>query len=215
MNYFGRMLLGLPLAGALVVVACGDDSDPGTQSPVGGSSHSSTGGEGQGGEAHSAGGEAHGEGAAACEALGSLCHAADSGPGPIGDCHDVGHEGDDKECKAQFASCITVCVAEEGSAGGAPSVVENPYCQALGELCHFLNDEGTPTGECHEVGHVGNEPDCVEAFDSCVPLCLAKRETEPEGHDEAGGAGGQQGTHEEAGGHGGVGGVGGAAGAGG
>lgn len=201
----GKALLGLPLAGVLFVVACGDDSEPGTQSPTGGSPSTSSGGEGQGGEAH-------GDGPAACEALGSLCHDADSGPGAIGDCHDVGHAGDEKECKAQFASCITVCVAEETSAGGAPSgVVSNPYCQALGELCHFLNDEGTPTGECHEVGHVGNEPDCVEAFAGCVPICLAKRETEPEGHDEAGGAGGQSAGHEEPA----VGGVGGAAGAGG
>lgn len=205
MNHLGRMLLGLPLAGAMFVVACGDDSEPGTQSPVGGSSNGSNGGESQGGEAH-------GEGPATCEALGSLCHDADSGPGAVGDCHDVGHAADEKECKAQFASCITVCVAEEGSAGGAPSaVVENPYCQALGELCHFLNDEGTPTGQCHEVGHVGNEPDCVDAFESCVPLCLAKRATEPEGHDETGGAGGQSSGHEEPA----AGGAGGAAGAGG
>jgi hypothetical protein len=209
MNHLSRTLLGLPLAGVLFFVACGDDTDPGTQTPVGGAANSSHGGEGQGGEAH-------GEGPAACEALGSLCHDADEGPGPVGTCHDVGHAADEKECKAQFASCITVCVAEESSAGGAPpETVTNPYCQALGELCHFLNDEGTPTGECHEVGHVGNEPDCVKAFEGCVPLCLAKRETEPTGHDEAGGAGGQASAHEEPGDHGGAGGLGGAAGAGG
>jgi hypothetical protein len=204
MNRLGRTLLGLPLVGALFVVACGDDSEPGTTASVGGSANASNGGEGQGGEAHA-------EGPAACEALGSLCHDADSGPGPIGDCHDVGHEGDEKNCTAQFASCITVCVANESSAGGAPSEpVTNPYCQALGELCHFLNDEGTPTGECHEVGHIGNEPDCVKAFAGCVPLCLAKRETEPNGHEEAGGAGGQSSDHHEA-----AGGAGGVAGAGG
>lgn len=207
MNHLSRTLLGLPLAGTLFFAACGDDAEPGTQAAVGGSANGSHGGEGQGGE------EAHGDGPAACEALGSLCHDADEGPGPVGECHDVGHAGDDKECRAQFASCITVCVAAESSAGGAPpEVVTNPYCQALGELCHFLNDEGTPTGECHEVGHVGNEPDCVKAFEGCVPLCLAKRETEPTGHDETGGAGGQAGTQEEPGDHGTAGGVAGAGG---
>lgn len=208
MNHLSRVLLGLPLLGALLVVACSDESEPAKSGSTGGAANSN-GGEGHGGE------DAHGEGPAACEALGSLCHDADSGPGPIGDCHDVGHEADEKECKGQFASCITVCVADESSSGGAPSeVVANPYCQALGELCHFLDDEGTPTGECHEVGHIGNEPDCVKAFSDCVPRCLAKRETEPDSHDGNGGAGGQSGAHEEPGDHDAVGGAGGAAGAG-
>jgi hypothetical protein len=93
-------------------------------------------------------------------------------------------------------------VAEEGGAGGAPATVTNPYCQALGELCHFVNDVGTPTGECHEMGHEGKEAACIAAFADCVPLCLEKRNLEPDPHTE-GGAGGMSGDHTEAGMHGG------------
>ncbi len=172
-----RILIGVPMVAALFFAACGDDdaSNPGTGAAAGSSS----------------GGEPNATEPAVCEVLGTLCHDADSGPGKIGDCHELGHVGNETACHKEFSSCITACVADEPGAGGAPSeTVSNPYCQALGELCHFLEDEGTPTGECHELGHVGNEPKCVERFDACVPLCLAKRESEPDGHEGVGGAGG-------------------------
>lgn len=195
-------LLCLPFATLLFFAACGGDDDDATPSSTGGApSHA---GEGQGGvDAHGGdaqGGDGHGVGPAVCEVLGTLCHAADSGTGPVSECHDVGHEGNEAACEAQFALCITTCAADEGGSGGSPSqVVSDPYCEAMGELCHFLNDEGTPTGECHEIGHVGNEADCIDAFAECAPMCLAKRELEPDGHEEAGGAGG--GAHSDLGGH--------------
>lgn len=185
----------LACATALVVVACSDDESPETPN---GAAGSGAGGEGQGGQPHGeAGGplgiagEPHGEGPVECEALGSICHEGDTGtPSAVGNCHDVGHAGDGDVCKDQFAACITVCVADDTGAGGAPpATVENPYCQALGSLCHFVDDVGTPTGDCHDVGHLGNEPECIEAFAGCVPICLEKRELEPDDHD-AGGAGG-------------------------
>ena len=204
-----RLLTALIIAsGSPVVFAgCGDDDDGGGGSEAGaphteggsGGSTTSQAGAAQGGEPHAEGGAPHGEGSPECEALGSLCHAADAGPGPISDCHDTGHVGDPDACVAAFADCINICVVAEsgaGGAGGAPAVVDNPYCQALGELCHFVNDMGTPTAECHEVGHTGNEPDCVEAFAECVPLCGEKREAE---EAAAGGAGGGSGTHTEGG----------------
>ena len=207
MRQLRNTLLCLPFSTLLLFAACGGDDDDATPNPSGGApSHAGAGGsDARGGEAQG-GGDGHGEGAAVCEVLGSLCHAADAGPGPIADCHDVGHEGNATACEAQFASCITTCVADEDGAGGAsPDVVSNPYCQAMGELCHFLNDEGTPTGECHEIGHTGKESACIEAFEGCVPLCLAKRELEPDGHEAAGGAGGVSGVGHSEGGAGGVG----------
>lgn len=170
-------LLLLPTALAMVAVACSDDESPapGPDAAAG----SSTGG---------ANGSAE---PAVCEVLGTLCHDADSGPGKVGECHDVGHAADEAACRSEFSSCISACVASEEGAAGAPSApVDNPYCQALGELCHFVNDEGTPTADCHELGHVGNEPDCIKSFDACVPVCLTKRDAEPTGHTEGGGAGG-------------------------
>ena len=193
---------GSPIAFA----GCGDD-DNGGDGPEAGAPHTeggrggstSHGGGEQGGTPHAEGGAPHGEGSPECEAIGSLCHAGDSGPGPISDCHDTGHAGDPEVCRDAFADCINLCVVAESGAGGdagAPAVVDNPYCQALGAFCHFVDDVGTATGECHEVGHAGDEPACIETFAACIPICHEKREAE---EAAAGGAGGGPGTHTEGG----------------
>lgn len=213
MRPFGkRHLLAALIVGCaspVAFVGCGDDDDGGGGSEAGaphteGGSGGSTshGGAAQGGEPHAEGGQPHAEGSPECEALGSLCHAADVGPGPESDCHDTGHAGDPDACTDAFADCINLCVVAEtgaGGAAGAPPIVDNPYCQALGEFCHFVNDQGTSTGECHAVGHVGNEPDCIEAFAACIPICHDKREAEEAAAGGAGGAGGAPGVHTEGG----------------
>jgi hypothetical protein len=195
-----------PLVAASLIFACGDDdAQPGGETN-GGSPSSSEGGAGPGHAGAASGGDGHGNVSAECEVIGTLCHAADDGEGPIADCHALGHDGNAANCKAEFAACISVCVADEGGAGGAgaggaaatPEPVANPYCQALGELCHFLDDQGTPTGDCHELGHEGREAACIEAFAGCAPLCLAKREQEPGPHGE-GGAGHGGAGHTEGG----------------
>lgn len=209
MSSIKRLLFVTPLAVSLILTACGDDDDAGgdgSEAGAAGAAHQQGGSGGTGSPSHGGaeqGGQPHGEGSLECEALGSLCHAEDSGAGPISDCHDTGHVGDADACTEQFASCITACVANEGGEGGAggTGLVANPYCQALGELCHFVNDEGTPTAECHEVGHVGNEADCIPAFADCVPVCLEKREAEAGmggagPHAEGGAPHSEGGTHQ-------------------
>ena len=200
MNAFKHLILATPLTAALILAACGDDDDGAGGAEAGASQQGGRGGANGAGGTPSHGGEQqggqdHGAGSLECEVLGSLCHEEDSGAGPISDCHDTGHVGNVDACTEQFASCISVCVGGEtgeGGAGGTATPVSNPYCQALGELCHFLNDEGTPTAECHEVGHVGKEADCIPAFAECVPMCLEKR--------EAGAGAGGAGPHAEGGG---------------
>jgi len=64
-----------------------------------------------------------------CAALGELCHEVGLQPGPLHDCHEVGHEGVAAACAAEFDSCATQCLAArelleagEGAGGGAGGV---------------------------------------------------------------------------------------------
>jgi hypothetical protein len=60
-----------------------------------------------------------------CAALGSLCHAADTGSGTAHDCHELGHTNNAADCAEGFDACATFCLAAleelEAGAGGAAS----------------------------------------------------------------------------------------------
>jgi hypothetical protein len=61
------------------------------------------------------------EGLRLCCELGAICHEA----GPQGDdvrsCHNIGHENDAAQCRANYESCLEVCAPlGEGGAGGEP-----------------------------------------------------------------------------------------------
>jgi len=196
MKYSARFCLGLLTATTLLAFsACSDDETPaegdagstaragsepagGTSSHTGGATHTG----GSGGDGHSAS-------TAECEVLGELCHAADVGPGPVSDCHDLGHVGDAADCHAQFESCINTCVPSEGAggAGGAGEPHGSAYCTALGELCHAAGEVDPAANDCHDLGHLGNAANCETGFEDCATLCMGVIKA-GEGH--AGGAGG-------------------------
>lgn len=62
------------------------------------------------------GGSHHGDGGVSevCRAISSACHAVDPGSGPIHECHDVGHAGDDATCREREAECLALCAAVDG-----------------------------------------------------------------------------------------------------
>lgn len=199
--------LGLALvtfASFLAFTACGDDDEPspggagqnnegGTPSNGGstGGSLGHAGSEAKAGEAHGGGG--HAEAPAICRVVGTLCHDADTGSGLGHDCHQLGHVGNIETCEEEFASCIGFCVGGEtgqgGAGGGGGSSDEaDPYCAALGELCHPIEEGIGP--DCHELGHVGNGTACAESFEDCANFCLEARAALEPGAG-GGGAGGQ------------------------
>jgi hypothetical protein len=130
-----------------------------------------------------------------CQVLGHLCHDADTGTGPAADCHELGHIGDVEVCEQEFAGCIGTCVSSgggEGGAGGGAGEAPDPYCAALGSLCHPV-DLGTGMGaDCHEIGHVGDAADCADSFDACATFCLAELEKLEEGAGGSGAGGAAQ-----------------------
>jgi hypothetical protein len=90
------------LSGLFAAAACGDD------------------------HGHDDGEHSHGELSAECQAIVDACHHKDTGdPGPVHDCHTVGHEGDRDACIAagtdpRFggATCPAVCEAAPTPDGG-------------------------------------------------------------------------------------------------
>jgi hypothetical protein len=194
----GALLLGI--GSVLMFVSCGDGDDNGGggagqssdagQSNEGGTGHvdpgPNEGGADTGGVAH--GGGSHSEAPTICRVLGELCHEADTGTGPASECHELGHIGDDTVCAQEFDSCIATCVdtgGGEGGAGGGASSTLDPYCAALGSLCHPV-DLGSGMGaDCHEIGHLNVAADCADAFESCGSFCLEELEK----LEGAGGAG--------------------------
>lgn len=162
-------LIGAGSLGAWLFTACNGDADlapPPSSASAG------------------AGGESHAAGSAECEAVGHLCHDADTGSGSASECHTTGHEGDADACVASFEACIDTCVPAEGSGQG-------PYCRALGSYCHGA-DSGSGRGhECHEIGHAGDEEVCIEEFAGCITFC--QEAPEPAGEGGAGGGHGHAG----------------------
>ena len=204
MTSAARASLGLVVLGSFFAfTACGDDDDDvaggaGKGAAAGESSEAgapSQGGAGQGGSTSlpeaGAGGAVHGEASIACQVLGELCHAADTGSGPAHDCHEVGHVGNAAACEAEFAGCVATCTDANvggGGAGGA-GASDDPKCAALGSLCHEAGEVDEDAEECHELGHVGNAANCAASFESCATLCLAILDTiEGGGGAHAGGA---------------------------
>jgi len=199
----GLVLLGV--GSVLMFVSCSDDDDngggaAGQSSDAGQSNEGGTGNVGPGpteGGAEHMGGAAHGGGGHAeaptiCRVLGELCHEADTGSGTAHDCHELGHVGETEVCEQEFDSCIATCVdtgGGEGGAGGGAGQTLDPYCAALGSLCHPVDTGAGMGAECHEIGHLGVAADCAEAFDSCGDFCLEELEKLEEGAGGAGGAG--------------------------
>lgn len=87
-----RFLAPAALAVALVAGACGDDHDDHDhdhQSP------------------------------AACKEISNACHAHDDGtPGPIHECHELGHGTNAEACAARRDECLALCSADGGHEGG-------------------------------------------------------------------------------------------------
>lgn len=102
-----------------------------------------------------------------CEVLGSLCHDSETVPGE--ECHHLGHDGPPDACVAGFSGCLDV-----GLDHGAG---EDPFCRAIGSLCHDGALDDGPIHACHEIGHAGNPSTCRREFDACAHMCLAARET--------------------------------------
>ena len=194
-----RRSLGVLSTSLLIAVGCGDDDDSDTTNTGGAAT---SGGAHAGGTTSGAGTHSGGTGglsgggvggaseSSECQVVGELCHEADTGVGPAHDCHELGHSGDTAACHESFASCIAVCVEDEGGegTGGASGGGQSPYCLALGELCHPVASVSAALEECHEIGHIGDAPVCAMQFEECAKACLAAREeAEGGGSGSAGG----------------------------
>lgn len=97
----------------------------------------------------------------ACSGLGSTCHVVDPGSGPLHECHELGHGGDEVACSAQRTACVDACGAA--------------LCQTLGSLCHEVDPGSGPLHECHELGHAGDATACFERGRECFDLCTEAR----------------------------------------
>jgi hypothetical protein len=186
-------VLAIGLVGGSLLTACnGDESAIPEPSAAGGAA----------GESHGSGGESHGAGSAECDAIGHLCHEADTGSGPASECHTTGHVGNPDACEDVFASCIDTCVPDSGGEAGGPAMVPAPYCQALGSLCHAADTGAGRAKECHDIGHSGDETECRAEFSGCVSFCLEALENHGEGGaggEHAHAASGAGGEHTHAG----------------
>lgn len=175
----------------------------GTAGLTGGAGAAAAGGAASAGEGGQSGApSAHG---LECRVLTALC-AADNAARAAQECNEVGRAGDEDVCRASLQRCVPICTADEpapaeggaggisaaGAGGGAAEPLVSPYCTALGELCHAV-DEGEGTAhDCHEVGHVGEPRTCIERFSSCARFCLDALDA----IDSSGGAGGASGRAE-------------------
>jgi hypothetical protein len=108
--------------------------------------------------------EARPSAALQCEVVGKLCHDAENDEGQA--CHELGHDGVPSVCAAEFPGCIDLCLDGGGDHG-------DPFCRALGILCHEVDDDDGPLHACHELGHDAAPTTCRQQFDHCAQLCLA------------------------------------------
>lgn len=55
------------------------------------------------------------EGLRMCCELGALCHLEEGDPltGPKRECHDMAHQNDPAQCRAQYEGCLEVCAGDE------------------------------------------------------------------------------------------------------
>ena len=97
----------------------------------------------------------------ACSDLGSTCHVVDPGSGPLHECHELGHGGDEAACTVGRAACVEACGAE--------------LCATLGSLCHPVDPGSGPLHECHELGHAGDANACFARGRECYDLCSEAR----------------------------------------
>jgi uncharacterized repeat protein (TIGR04052 family) len=95
----------------------------------------------------------------ACTDLGSSCHVVDPGSGPLHECHELGHAGDQLACAEERGACVTAC-------GDA-------LCQTLASLCHEVDPGSGALHECHTLGHSGDTAACFARGRGCFDLCTA------------------------------------------
>jgi hypothetical protein len=195
---------GTPAAGAGAGGTSGSGGTSGGTAGLSGGVGASAGVGAAAGAGEGGGGGAALEEGLECGVLTALC-PADSAVGAVQECNQVGRAADAEACVQNWRRCVPLCTGEEpvlgeggaggisaaGAGGGAhaePSV--SPYCTALGELCHAV-DEGEGTAhECHEVGHVGEPRTCIDRFSSCARFCLDALDAQT----SSGGAGGSGGS---------------------
>lgn len=197
----------ITLGSIFAFAACGDDDDAepnGAAGEAGAPANAGGTGSGSAGDSSLAGqgGAAHGEVPLECRVLGELCHAADTGPGPARDCHELGHVGNAQICATEFDGCIATCTdADVGSGGAGGAGGDDARCAALGSLCHDAGEVDADAQACHELGHIGNAADCAASFVECATLCLGiLEELEEPGAGGAAGAGAGGGANGGAGG---------------
>lgn len=58
-----------------------------------------------------------------CTDIIHACHPVDQGlPGPINDCHELGHENRTSDCQAQRDACVALCEAAAADGGGDAAI---------------------------------------------------------------------------------------------
>ena len=56
-----------------------------------------------------------------CCTIGAVCHAPGQQEDDIDECHDIGHENDPAQCRANYDRCMDLCMpAGQGGHGGEP-----------------------------------------------------------------------------------------------
>jgi hypothetical protein len=102
-----------------------------------------------------------------CAVVGTLCHASKTAAGQA--CHELGHHGVPTVCAAEFPGCVGECLGEKPG---------DPFCRAIGSLCHAVGDANGPLHGCHELGHEGDPDTCRARFDDCAEQCLTAIEAQ-------------------------------------
>lgn len=70
---------------------------------------------------HTASGGVHSSPYPSCDAIIKACHLYDIGPGPVHDCHDVGHGAkSDADCAPRKDACLKICDDASKDAGASP-----------------------------------------------------------------------------------------------
>jgi uncharacterized repeat protein (TIGR04052 family) len=134
---------------------------------------SGSGGAAQGGSGGQAG--SAGSGTDYCANIGHACHNVDPGTGPVHDCHELGHAGDQGVCQAQRQNCIQLCGAA--------------LCTTLGQTCHSVDPGSGPLHECHELGHHNDVQACFATGAECLASCKAAQGSAGAGGGAAGSSG--------------------------